>query len=366
VNTTLTVEQENGWRTYTRVGSIEARPWTEDDFQAWTDQRFGISVSDADVPLAHRLPTCGFVARNTDNHLDQWYIAPDYFAKHYAPSAELGRMGGEKSRAGRWLCSKHTEPTKGCEECYNFWRALVEGIQKVTPTPPAGNAPDDDGSKPVFAPPADVPLTQCPRCKQRIEDHDGFGVLYHEACGYCVHASRTNSVCDFCGDRAPADVQAVCETCKRVQCVCTGLAPIEGWCSHCGRPESTGKHMQDSEHGLVCTFDDVKKPADVPKCEVCGGDKRYLHRIVGAPGREMTVSDPCSGCCAPMLSEEQRQQEQDATRYRFFRDSFKSQGQLITLARMLGCKHDSLLPSLDYAIDSALLTRAAEGKESGE
>jgi hypothetical protein len=60
---------------------------------------------------------------------------------------------------------------------------------------------------PLAAPPAptkrcrvtDLPTMTCPKCKAITDDHDGFGVLHCEACGYCIHASITEGVCDLCG-----------------------------------------------------------------------------------------------------------------------------------------------------------------------
>jgi hypothetical protein len=45
-----------------------------------------ISVSDADLYL----PSLegGMIARNPDNHTDQWYINPTFFAKNYDASGE--------------------------------------------------------------------------------------------------------------------------------------------------------------------------------------------------------------------------------------------------------------------------------------
>ena len=49
----------------------------------------------------------------------------------------------------------------------------------------------------------DYPTVICPGCGAEITDYDGFGVLYHEACGYCTHASISGvdgrMVCDLCG-----------------------------------------------------------------------------------------------------------------------------------------------------------------------
>lgn len=40
----------------------------------------------------------------------------------------------------------------------------------------------------------------CPKCGKSQVDNDGFGVLDCEECGYCAHPSRTDGVCDICGD----------------------------------------------------------------------------------------------------------------------------------------------------------------------
>jgi len=45
-----------------------------------------------------------------------------------------------------------------------------------------------------------VDQAQCPQCKAWVDDMDGFGVLRHEACGYCSHASVTGAVCGLCGE----------------------------------------------------------------------------------------------------------------------------------------------------------------------
>lgn len=56
----------------------------------------------------------------------------------------------------------------------------------------------------------------CPQCGAAHEDHDGFGVLYCSACGYCTHATRNGDVCAFCGKRV--------KTCER----CQGHGSIQG------------------------------------------------------------------------------------------------------------------------------------------
>jgi rubrerythrin len=44
----------------------------------------------------------------------------------------------------------------------------------------------------------DYPTIPCPKCGHQHTDMDGFPVLYCEYCGYCVHASITDDVCDLC------------------------------------------------------------------------------------------------------------------------------------------------------------------------
>jgi hypothetical protein len=46
-------------------------------------------------------------------------------------------------------------------------------------------------------------IVACPSCGAEQEDHDGFGVLYCAACGFCEHASQDadsegRSICTFC------------------------------------------------------------------------------------------------------------------------------------------------------------------------
>lgn len=71
------VPSKEKFRTYKRVGAIEARPYERGD-----QATHNISISEADLTL----PTLvgGMVARNPDNHDDMWYIAAAYFAKHYS------------------------------------------------------------------------------------------------------------------------------------------------------------------------------------------------------------------------------------------------------------------------------------------
>ncbi len=59
--------------------------------------------------------------------------------------------------------------------------------------------------RPVEAP-AETPTAACPKCGAEQEDHDGFGVLRCEKCGYCTHASIDGGKCGLCGER-PAETQ---------------------------------------------------------------------------------------------------------------------------------------------------------------
>ena len=60
------------FRKYRRTGIAEMRPYVPgEDLTA-------VSVSKADIPGEG-----GMVARNPDNHDDQWYVAKDYFEANF-------------------------------------------------------------------------------------------------------------------------------------------------------------------------------------------------------------------------------------------------------------------------------------------
>lgn len=59
----------SNWKQYKRKGLSEMRPYV-----FWEDLE-GISVADADDPMSDM----GMVARNPENHKDQWYVARKYF-----------------------------------------------------------------------------------------------------------------------------------------------------------------------------------------------------------------------------------------------------------------------------------------------
>ena len=76
-----------GFALYKRVGSILARPWTQQDAADYLNGvHSNVSVSEADKHTACMAQ--GMLAMNPDNCFDCWYIAPPYFAKHYAGSQE--------------------------------------------------------------------------------------------------------------------------------------------------------------------------------------------------------------------------------------------------------------------------------------
>ena len=60
------------WKTYRRKGVAEMRPYVPGE------DLTGISVSAPDVPIEGDM-----IARNAENHADQWYVNPQYFAKHF-------------------------------------------------------------------------------------------------------------------------------------------------------------------------------------------------------------------------------------------------------------------------------------------
>ena len=62
----------SNWNQYCRKGLSEMRPYIVGE------SLDGISVSKEDTPARG-----GMIARNPDNHKDQWFVAQDYFQKHF-------------------------------------------------------------------------------------------------------------------------------------------------------------------------------------------------------------------------------------------------------------------------------------------
>jgi len=63
------------WAHYKRTGLSEMRPYVQGEDLA------SISVSDEDAPEEG-----GMIARNPDNHANQWYVAKEYFQKNLEPA----------------------------------------------------------------------------------------------------------------------------------------------------------------------------------------------------------------------------------------------------------------------------------------
>lgn len=68
-----------GWGTYRKKGTAELRPYIKGEDLS------GISVSEPDDPETDM----GMIARNADNHDDQWYVARQWFEDHYEPVESL-------------------------------------------------------------------------------------------------------------------------------------------------------------------------------------------------------------------------------------------------------------------------------------
>lgn len=71
------------WNKYYKTAIQEMRPYVPGEDMTC------ISVSPEDVP-----EDGGMIARNKDNHADQWYVAKDFFRRNYAPV--VSRPGGEE------------------------------------------------------------------------------------------------------------------------------------------------------------------------------------------------------------------------------------------------------------------------------
>lgn len=64
------------WKQYKRKGLSEMRPYVKGEDLG------GISVAATDDPENDM----GMIARNPDNHSDQWYVAREYFEKNLEPA----------------------------------------------------------------------------------------------------------------------------------------------------------------------------------------------------------------------------------------------------------------------------------------
>lgn len=80
------------WRFYHKHAITEMRPYIEGE------DLTGISVSDGDEPKEG-----GMIARNPQDHNDQWYIAPEYFNDNYIKTTQAGVQ--EKRRSTELLAA---------------------------------------------------------------------------------------------------------------------------------------------------------------------------------------------------------------------------------------------------------------------
>lgn len=74
------------FKKYRRSNIAEMRPYVHGDQAIHV-----ISISEEDL----KLPTLvgGMVARNPDNHADQWYVAKAYFDKNFEPLMDITDLG---------------------------------------------------------------------------------------------------------------------------------------------------------------------------------------------------------------------------------------------------------------------------------
>lgn len=72
------------FRQYRRRGLTEMRPYVPGEPLA------EITVSEKDTPQEG-----GMIARNPENHQDQWYVAGEYFLKNFEPAGGL-LVGGNR------------------------------------------------------------------------------------------------------------------------------------------------------------------------------------------------------------------------------------------------------------------------------
>ena len=66
------------WKEYRRTAIAQMRPYEPGEDLS------GVSVNKEDHPKAG-----GMIARNPDNHADQWYINPEYFNKNFEPTSAM-------------------------------------------------------------------------------------------------------------------------------------------------------------------------------------------------------------------------------------------------------------------------------------
>ena len=101
------------WKHYRKCGTTEMRPYVPGEdlsnapVSAGLDgRRTCVSVNKEDKKEVSLAIAGGMVARNSDNHADQWYVAKAYFEKMYEPvsgetssvSANTSGVQGKKTK----------------------------------------------------------------------------------------------------------------------------------------------------------------------------------------------------------------------------------------------------------------------------
>jgi len=70
------------FKPYRRKAIAELRPVTADEAEGWVDP--SISISQADLDAGSPSPL-DMIARNPQNHDDQWLVAAQYFIDNFEP-----------------------------------------------------------------------------------------------------------------------------------------------------------------------------------------------------------------------------------------------------------------------------------------
>lgn len=81
------------WISYLKTTSPEMRPYVPGE------DLTGVSVNAEDTPELG-----GMIARNADNHKDQWYIGKEFFRKNYLVSGESANQYSNIVRQRMSLC----------------------------------------------------------------------------------------------------------------------------------------------------------------------------------------------------------------------------------------------------------------------
>lgn len=107
------------FKKYSRLGEAEARPLTTAEESGDIDSSISISKEDMEAGS----PKAGdMVARNPDNHNDQWLIASTYFSKNFGPVVKDFGWAVAQMKAGNRV-SREGWNGKG------MWVVLMTGLK---------------------------------------------------------------------------------------------------------------------------------------------------------------------------------------------------------------------------------------------